>query len=338
VSKKTKLSDEKWDEVFAAREQWREIGLCTEPADRPAAEAIFADFFRRVGREPPTVIWLDGPLSACLAAPVVGLLFSGDQLGGQLWDQLGGQLWDQLWDQLRGQLWDQLRGQLRDQLWGQLRGLARRALSISLPGSEYTYWVGYYSICRDVVGVAYTDDQSALLDQWGSLVRAAGWWLPLDCGVVLACERPSSVRFDDRRLLHCETGPAIECRDGYRVHSWHGTRIPAEWIEQRAELDPATALTWPNIEQRRAAAEILGWHRVLEHLPHRVIDEDKPHVGRLLEVDLPDAPGERFLVVQCATGRTFALPVASECKTALEANAWTYPGLEPQQLLQMRRT
>jgi hypothetical protein len=84
-------------------------------------------------------------------------------------------------------------------------------------------------------------------------------------------------------------------------------------------------MTHPQIEQRRAAAEIIGWSRVLNAMSARVINRDgDPQIGTLLEVDLPDAPKSRFLRVRCGTGRDFCLPVPREIDTALAANAWTY--------------
>ena len=50
----------------------------------------------------------------------------------------------------------------------------------------------------------------------------------------------------------------------------------------------------------------------------------------MIEVDIPDVGDERFLVVKCGTGRTFAIPVPTEddqgnpIKTAAAANAWTF--------------
>ena len=106
------------------------------------------------------------------------------------------------------------------------------------------------------------------------------------------------------------------------IYSWHGTRIPSEWINDKKSLTPETALTWENIEQRRCAAEIIGWDKVLEKIPHTVIDDDEDkHVGTLLEAELPDIGKGRFLKVLCGTGRTFCLPVESKFNTALEANA-----------------
>lgn len=107
--------------------------------------------------------------------------------------------------------------------------------------------------------------------------------------------------------------------------------MTSDQISRRIRELEEIALTWENIEQRRAAAEIVGWHRVLEQLDARTIDEDvDPQVGRLVEVDLPDADRERFVVVQCGTGRTFALPVPPTMQTALgddistyECNGWT---------------
>jgi hypothetical protein len=114
--------------------------------------------------------------------------------------------------------------------------------------------------------------------------------------------------------------------------------VPKEWIEHRSSLDPATALTWPNVEQRRAAAEIVGWDRVITHLQPRSIDVDPdPEIGSPLEVDLPDSPRARFLRVRCGTGRTFVLPVPPDVRTAREANAWTY-GIDPDSLTLEIRT
>ena len=153
------------------------------------------------------------------------------------------------------------------------------------------------------------------------------------CGIVnmfdthvFISERPIVIRFDDRNLLHCEDGPAIAYEDGFTVYSWHGQRVPKTWIEEG--VSAKEALTCENIEQRRAACEIVGWDKILDDLNVEVIHEDgDPEIGTLVAVDIPDIGREHYLRVKCGTGRGFAIPVPPECKTALEANAWTY-GLE----------
>jgi hypothetical protein len=118
-------------------------------------------------------------------------------------------------------------------------------------------------------------------------------------------------------------------RDGWTLWHWHGVSVPPEWITDRASLTADIALKHDNIEQRRAACEIIGWARILDELKAKTIDKDAdPEIGELLLVSLPDAPREKFLRVRCGTGRYFAIPMPSHVKTALEGNAWSY-GIEP---------
>lgn len=139
---------------------------------------------------------------------------------------------------------------------------------------------------------------------------------------------PEVLKKDEQNRPHCEDGPSHRWRDGWSLYHWHGVRVPDEWIEDKASLDPKTALAWPNIEQRRAACEIVGWARITKELDAATLDEDDdPEIGTLFEAEIPDSGKERFLQVRCGTGREFVIPVPREMKTALQANAWTY-GLE----------
>ena len=155
------------------------------------------------------------------------------------------------------------------------------------------------------------------------LSRHCGWWAPYEHAAILQ-DRPCEIHFDDQRRLHNENGMAVKYRDGFGVHSWHGTRIPGEWLDKKT-LTPKIALTHENVEQRRAACEILGWDTILDQLNAVSIDKNRdPQIGELVEVDIPDIGRERFLRVTCGTGRRFALPVPPHMTTALESNAWTY--------------
>ena len=143
-----KLTTEQEVRLEEWREEWLQVGLCTDPADRPRAQSAITAMYACLDKPAPIFLWFDSPMSCQL---VMHLLSQtelrdqlGDQLGGQLWGQLRGQLRDQLWgqlrDQLEDQLWgqlgdqlgdqlrDQLEGQLEGQLWGQLRGQLRGQL------------------------------------------------------------------------------------------------------------------------------------------------------------------------------------------------------------------
>ncbi len=109
---------------------------------------------------------------------------------------------------------------------------------------------------------------------------------------------------------------------GWGPFCWHGVVVPAEWILDKPP-SAADAIRWHNMEQRRAACEIVGWVNILEELNAKTIDKhSNPMVGELVEVDIPDVGRERFLRVMCGTDRLFALPVPPEMKTAEESQRW----------------
>lgn len=208
--------------------------------------------------------------------------------------------------------------------------LAGKAASDAREYVEYghLFFDGFMSLnafiggLRDVIGLRHPKLEAHRVWEEACLQGAATMFHPDFC---LVCDHPELLRMDDMGRLHCEDGPAIRWRDGTSWHFWHGVRIPGIWIRHRKSLTPSDALGWPDIEQRRAACEILGWDLVLRELDARVIDEDgDPEIGSLIEIDIPDVGPARFLRVRCGTGRAFSMPVPPEMRTALEANAWTY--------------
>ena len=138
---------------------------------------------------------------------------------------------------------------------------------------------------------------------------------------------PAHIRFDEQLRLHYEAGPAVEYVDRTGTYAWHGNIIPDVWITEKDRPTAQEALQTENVELRRAAMEIVGWDAIIQQLDYSVIETDPDEeIGTLIEVRAPDIgmERERFLRVQCGTGRSFCLPVPPNIRTALEANAWTY--------------
>ncbi len=194
------------------------------------------------------------------------------------------------------------------------------ALNIA-PG-WYTWTIHCVEVCR-IFEIEHSVPQSTI-DSFVGLMESVGAAAAFE-RVCIAIDRPEVLKTDNEGNLHCQDGPAIRYRDGASVYCWHGTKIPADWIEKTAEVDIRLALTWENIEERRCLAEIIGWARVLEQLSPTVVDVGPtPEIGTLLRVDLPDSPGEQFLRVRCGTGRDFVIPVSKDARRAIDANAETY--------------
>jgi hypothetical protein len=189
-------------------------------------------------------------------------------------------------------------------------------------GSHEAGWLSRYAYIREVLGLEKETEELVPLMR---LAKSCGWCLAAEDSIIMS-ERHNTLRLDTEGRPHCLDGQAIGYPDGWGVYCVRGLTVPAEWITGRATLDVRLALEHPNVELRAAAAEIIGWNRVLEELKPRLVDAERSpdyDFGRLLEVDLPDEPGQKFLQVLCATGRTMVLRVPPEMTTARQANAWT---------------
>jgi len=88
------LTDEQWSHVYAKRERVIAETVAPGPADRGRVEAGIVACYAHLGLGAPRVVWVDGPLSAVIAA---NLLKQGGQLWGQLWDQLGETSFEAWW-------------------------------------------------------------------------------------------------------------------------------------------------------------------------------------------------------------------------------------------------
>ena len=202
---------------------------------------------------------------------------------------------------------------------------ASAAMAASAAWDAWDAWDATWVSITAIGAVSLNDDKTASI--WLPTLRAfeAGafaFWVT-DAEVFVAT-RPSVLEFDAERRLHSAAGPAFSWLDDIHDYYWHGTNIPAQWIVDRASLTGAAALACRNIEQRRAAIDMLGWPAILKELDAQIINADAdPLIGTLVEVKLPDLRlPARFCKVTCGTGREFAIGVPRGLKTALAAQAW----------------
>ena len=355
------LTVEDLAQISHVRDRWMEIGLSTERCDRPRAEAAVHAAYVAAGlAEPPVVIWMDSPLGGAWAAVVVKTLAKvdgdqlrdqlggqlgdqlGDQLRGQLRGQLGDQLWDQLWDQLRDQLWGQLRDQLGDQLWGQLGGQLWEIIYQNFSPWWDAYWLAFYS-----TAMSCADLSNARLTALVEAQEQVGWWWPMQGAVVLT-DRPTVTHCDPQGRLHCEDGPALLWADGYTLHSWHGTTVPADLIEGTG-WDTDRILREDNAEVRRCAIERRGWDWFvtvagLSQVGATVDDPGNP--GQVLSLyDVPEQVyDEPVRVLLCANGTVerdgtrhrFGLTVPGSISDPVAAAGWTF-GLGPSEYRLLER-
>ena len=312
----TPFTPDELAQIATTRDEWMRVGLSTDPIDRVETEAAIRTVYRTAGIDEPRIwIWMTSPLGVVTA----GSLFSGGQLGDQLRGQLRAQLWDQLGDQLGDQLRDQARALIWKQVWG----------------AWESYWLAYYDL-----GLAFSGD-TPLRPRLNAMTAAAhtcGAWLPMR-GAVIVGDRPDNIRRDNTGRLHSNNGPALTYADGYTLHAWHGTRVPA-WVIDAPTIEQIAVER--NTEIRRCAIESLGWPTYLDRLGVSPVsvEPDPGNPGHDLALyDVPDARSlfggdVRLLVMSNASRdrdgsrRIFAETVPASCASAVDAAAWQF-GADP---------
>lgn len=188
-------------------------------------------------------------------------------------------------------------------------------------GNQWSSTVSYLTFYRDIVGV--TDINWTPFEAWEKACIHGGYRILAEKFAIIS-DRPEFFSIDDQERPHNATGPYLRYRDGFSVYSFEGVDVPEKWVMEKGYLTPSIVLSTPNAELRRVGCVMLGWDKVLEDpsLNPKIIDQDEPHIGTLVEVDLPDAPKQWFLRYFCGTGRQFAEPVNDKTyDTALKANA-----------------
>ena len=294
--------------------KWIDIGLSTQPADRMRAETAIAGLYRLSKLKEPRVIWLPCPISAALSAVFYAKLIQHRLDPGKK-KPVDSAVRSAVRSAVYSAVYSAVGSAVGSAVYSAVGSAGKSFFGGSIYNTGYAACADYFN---EVCAIAI--DRNFL-----EMMESCGFYWTLD-GICFASERPSEIHRDGEGRLHAEFGMSIRyAGTGWGLFHWHGTQVPCEWITQRNKLTPKIALTWENIEQRRAACEILGWSRILTELNSKTIDKDgDPEIGELVEVELPQIGREKFLRVLCGTKREFALPVPPTMKTALEAQAWTW--------------
>ena len=206
-------------------------------------------------------------------------------------------------------------------------------------GGQFESWMTEFDVARRLGMITYSQEDNERLDLWCTLARSCGWWLAYQHICVVA-ERPAVVRAEapgawSQLRLHGPDGPAIAFRDGWSVHSWHGTAVPATLIE--GGWDFAAIMAERNGEVRRCAIEKLGWNEFEQHLIPVASAPDPGNPGQVLTLcELPGAIRDTYSgplrLLLCSNGtpeadgtrRRFALQVPPHHTDPVAAAAELY--------------
>ncbi|WP_406304506.1 hypothetical protein OHA61_22250 [Streptomyces sp. NBC_00885] len=263
-----------------------------------------------------------------------------DQVEAKVEDHVRSHVWPQVVEQVkfhvgshvRLQVEDQIRSHVEEDVWSyfwplvtSVRPQVDRAITGQHDAATFAYHDAFASI-----GATGIEPVTGLMD----VARNAGWWWAMPHTAVLT-ERPNILHRDRDGRLHHETGPALTYPDGFSIHAWHGTRVPADLIE--SGWNTQRILTEPNAEIRRCAIERLGWDQLIAEAGLTQIGESVPDPGNpghtLALYDAPEALyDEPVRVLLCTNGsverdgtrRKFGLTVPAGIDDPIHAAAWTF--------------
>jgi hypothetical protein len=230
-------------------EKWTKIGLSTELADRPRAEAAIRLIYEAGGLTPPEqIIWFDSPYQMFVN-------YSTTNKGSSVFNMvknatiesvttavkqkidlsvyvcarngIDNYVWKSVWSPTVCYVWCEITDTVKTHISDiDLRETVSGIFWQTVYGSHESHQLASLNYYRTVLGlIEETNKLNGLLE----LAQSCGWIIPCD-KVCFASERHSLLKKDSKGVPHCENGPAISYPDGWSIYADHGTVVPEKVV------------------------------------------------------------------------------------------------------------
>ena len=286
MKKVEKLTSEQIAKFPEYVKKWTDIGLSTQPADRPRAEAAIRYMYRAAKLPAPRIIWTTSPLVSGLARAIlnnsvwasVGASV-GDSVRDSVWDSVwasvrasvrdsvwasvGASVRDSVWASVGASVWASVRDSVRDSVGASVRASVgdsvrdsvgasvRDSVRASVYGQHDAGWLAFHRYFYEQCGLR--NETKKLAGLW-ELCQSAGWILPHK-NICWVSERHSTLNRDDRGRLHSVDSPALAYPDGWALYYWHGIAVTEKIIMQPESITVEQIDTEENAEVRRVMVE-----------------------------------------------------------------------------------
>ena len=154
----------------------------------------------------------------------------------------------------------------------------------------------------------------------------------VDCGAfayifmdkaVISIRRPLYVKRNDRKQMHCTTGPAIEFPGGkFKSYRLNKIKVPEKLILTPEKITKEDILGEKNVDVRREMIRHIGIDRFVYLTNPKVLDKSGDY--ELLSIDLSDELKDcRYLKMKNPSINVWHVEgVERECKTVQDALNW----------------
>jgi len=219
-------------------DKWTKIGLSTEPADRPRAEAAVRLMYKIGGLpSPEKIVWFDSPMAMFVEYKKTVNKSVRGAVHGAVYGAVHGAVWNAVYNIVRTAVYEVVLGAIQDCVWGTVQDgvwnavwdAVRDAVRDVVYGSHEVYWLSQYDYYREVFGLVEETDKLVGLFE---LAKSCGWIIPCE-KICYASERHNVLNRDHEGKLHCETGPAVVYPDGWSIYMDHGVRV-----SEKVVVDP----------------------------------------------------------------------------------------------------
>jgi len=244
-----KLTKEQKSKLPEYRDKWMAIGLSTEKADRPTAEAGIERAYKIAGLQKPKIVWTLSPLSSGIARDIVFHLKKSASVQESVLTSVLTSVRDSVWDSVGDSVWDSVRDSVRDSVLASVLASMRASMRASVGdpvqapmwdsvwdsvlasghGQHDADWLGFYEYFNNVLKL---DKQTEKLSGLWMIAKSAGWFLPHK-NICWVSERHDVCSLKDG-VIHCDGGPAIHYPDGFSIWGLNGVRVPQYLAETKA--------------------------------------------------------------------------------------------------------
>ena len=143
----------------AIADEWTKIGLCTDPADRSAAEMAIRDMYRLANLADPKIVWCGSPLSLALTGASVRDSVGasvGASVRASVEDSVRDSVWASVGASVRASVRDSVRASVRASVWDSVRESVWASVRASVEDSvwdsvEDSVWDSVADNVRDSV-------------------------------------------------------------------------------------------------------------------------------------------------------------------------------------------
>jgi hypothetical protein len=219
-------------------------------------------------------------------------------LRSKLESNLGANLWADLWSDLRSNLG----ANLGANLWSNLRSDLGKILKETFQNIYWSnldiYWLSFYLYPEKYLGIDYKE-KSEDLKIVSTLFKAGGFfWFYKD--ICFVSERCKTIKKKGIRL-HCDNGPAIEYRCGWKIYYLNGVCVPENLVLTPAnDLDCKLILSEKNADIKREIVRKIGVDRICANLGAKTIDRQNEY--ELITIDIGDNRQRPYLkMLNCNT-------------------------------------